>query len=58
MRARKIALRINLLVIGNHKRDMEYSELCKSIFELDPGVRFAGVCDYRENLDTGVREMV
>jgi hypothetical protein len=45
MRARKKALRINLLVIGNHKIDMEYSELCKSIFELDPGIRFAGVCD-------------
>ena len=58
MRARKIALRINLLVIGNHKIDMEYSELCKSIFELDPGVRFAGVCDDREKLSMEVREMV
>jgi hypothetical protein len=38
-------LRTNLLVIGIHKLDMDYSELCKNIFELDQRVRFAGVCD-------------
>jgi hypothetical protein len=24
---------------------MDYSKLCKNIFELDPKIRFAGVCD-------------
>ena len=36
---------INLLVRGNHKLVMDYSKLCKDIFDSDAKIRFAGVCD-------------
>jgi hypothetical protein len=43
----KIFIRISLIV-NPQGTAMDYTQLCKDIFNLDPKVRFAGVCD-----DTG-----